>query len=157
MNNKLTYSDTIYRPLYVLLNKLDAKHFKIFFSIFVHYWLNHKCFISDQNFLNLWCELNQFCHETDESFPDQYDDRKEISSFCQAHPYYFIDMLPIDLIAKLFAEYVDNRVDILVKVVNLLLESDLYTVYTFANNALGLCESIEDLVRETYGYIKRYL
>jgi hypothetical protein len=52
----------------------------------------------------LWCELNFLCHEFDESFPDQYDNFYEVRSFCKAHPYHFIEALPIDLVSALFAE-----------------------------------------------------
>ena len=61
------------RLLYEYLSKLSLLQFKQFYCLFVHYWTNYKCFISQQNLFNLWCELNQLCHESDESFPDQYD------------------------------------------------------------------------------------
>ena len=66
-----------------------------------------------QNFFNLWCELNLLCHELDESFPDQYDDYEAIKDYCHFHPYYFIDRLPLDLVAKLFTEHAYDRVDVL--------------------------------------------
>ena len=76
------------------LSKLNITQFKMFYAAFVHYWVNYKFFISKQNFYNLWCELNLLCHEMDESFPDQYDDREAVKDFCHFHPYYFIDRLP---------------------------------------------------------------
>lgn len=91
--------------LYEYLSKLSLLQFKQFYCLFVHYWTNYKCFISQQNLFNLWCELNQLCHESDESFPDQYDDYEVMKSFCMTYPYYFIDKLPIPLIADLFAQY----------------------------------------------------
>ena len=75
------------RLLYEYLSKLSLLQFKQFYCLFVHYWTNYKCFISQQNFFNLWCELNQLCHESDESFPDQYDDYEVIKSFCMTYPY----------------------------------------------------------------------
>lgn len=93
------------RLLYEYLSKLSLLLFKQFYCLFVHYWTNYKCFISQQNLFNLWCELNQCCHDSDESFPDQYDDHEVMKSFCMTYPYYFIDKLPIPLIADLFAQY----------------------------------------------------
>ena len=46
------------------------------------------------SFLNLWCELNQLCHDIDESFPDPHDEHELVKDYCKAHPYYFIDILP---------------------------------------------------------------
>ena len=136
------------------LRKLNARQFKYFYSAFVHYWVKHKFFISKQNFLDLWCELNWHCHELDESFPDQYDDREAIKDFCHFHPYYFIDRLPLDLVAKLFAEHVDDRVDVLADFAKLLLGADMYAAYRYMNDALGLAESIDALVSETETHIK---
>lgn len=136
------------------LGKLDTKQFKTFYAAFVHYWVNHKYFISKQNFFDLWCEFNLACHELDESFPDQYDDHEAIKEFCHFHPYYFIDQLPLDLVAKLFAEHVEERVDILANFAKLLGEADMATAYRYMNEALGLSESIDYLVSETQAHIK---
>ena len=73
--------------------KLTKKQRKFFWAIFIHCWASSKALIDKQNFFNLWCELNYLCHELDESFPDPYDDREAIRSYCHAHPYYFIDIL----------------------------------------------------------------
>ncbi|MBQ2285804.1 MAG: hypothetical protein II252_00620, partial [Clostridia bacterium] len=59
------------RSLYKNLSKLTPLQFKYFYCIFVHCWANHKSFISDKNFLNLWLELNQLCYDVNESFPEQ--------------------------------------------------------------------------------------
>ena len=136
------------------LSKLNITQFKMFYAAFVHYWVNYKFFISKQNFYNLWCELNLLCHEMDESFPDQYDDREAVKDFCHFHPYYFIDRLPLDLVAKLFAEYVDNRIDILANFAKLLVEADIRAAYTYMNEVLGLSESVDCLVSETHSHIK---
>ncbi len=140
--------------LFEYLNKLTVKQFKAFYAAFVHYWVNHRFFITKQNFYNLWCELNFLCHEMDESFPDQYDDQEAIKDFCHFHPYYFIDRLPLDLVAKLFAEHVDDRADILADFAKLLLEADMYAAYSYMNDALGLAESVDYLVSETETHIK---
>lgn len=142
--------------MYKSLSKLNTTKFKFFYCILVYYWASHKYFISNQNFFNLWCELNQYCHEIDEGFPNQYNDYEEIKTFCQSHPYYFIDKLPIDLIAKLFAEYVDNHIDILLNIVKILYETDVRTAYTYANKSLGLNESVDILVSETIDHIKSF-
>ena len=142
------------QALFTYLSKLPAKRFKAFYAALVHYWVNHKFFISRQNFYNLWCEFNLLCHEMDESFPDQYDDHEAIKDYCHFHPYYFIDRLPLDLVAKLFAEHVDDRVDVLADFAKLLLEADMHAAYRYMNDALGLAESIDALVSETEAHIK---
>ncbi|MBE6782987.1 MAG: hypothetical protein E7536_03135 [Ruminococcaceae bacterium] len=142
--------------LYKVLSKLNAEQFKVFYSIFIHYWANYKFFISKQNLFNLLCELNQLCYEFDESFPDQYDNYEEIRSFCRAYPYYFIDKLPIDMISKLFSEYIDNRIDILTKTAQTLYEVNIFAAYTYANKTLGLNEPVDILVSETQDHIKYF-
>ena len=121
--------------LYEYLSKLNVLQFKQFYCLFVHYWTNCKCFISQQNLFNLWCELNQRCHESDESFPDQYDDHEVMKSFCMTYPYYFIDKLPIPLIANLFVLYIDSHIDVLLNVVKELYENNVYAACTYANNS----------------------
>jgi hypothetical protein len=147
------FDNTSKQALFTYLSKLTAKQFKVFYAAFVHYWVNHKFFISKQNFYNLWCEFNLLCHEMDESFPDQYDDHAIVKDFCYFHPYYFIDRLPLDLVAKLFAEHVDDRVDVLADFAKILLETDMHAAYTYMNDALGLAESVDYLVSETETHI----
>ena len=136
------------------LSKLTAEQFKIFFAALVHYWAEYKFFISKQNFYNLWCELNLLCHEVDDSFPDPYDDRDAVKEFCHYHPYYFIDRLPLDLVAKLFAEYIDDRVDILSDFAKTMSKADMHAAYSYINEDLGLSESIDFLVSETQTHVK---
>ncbi len=135
------------------MSKLDAQQFKLFYSIFVHYWVKNKAFISSQNFLNLWCELNLICSEVDESFPDPYD-RELIKSYCQAHPYYFIDILDLDLIVWLFCEHCDDRLDILTQVINKLDKEGLRATYIYSNEVLGLKENIDELVSGTEKWMR---
>ena len=82
-------------PLYEYLSKLDKAQLKAFYGMLVHYWVNQKAFISKHNFFNLWCELNVLCHEVDEGFPD-INDHELVKSYCHEHPYYFIDILPLE-------------------------------------------------------------
>ena len=142
------------RKLKEYMLKLDARQFKLFYSIFVHYWAKHKAFITSQSFLNLWCELNLICSEVDDSFPDPYYDRKLIKSYCQAHPYYFIDILDLRLIINLFCEHCDDRLDILMQVINQLDTEGLWAAYAYSNEALGLTENIDELVHETEKWMK---
>lgn len=142
--------------LYEYLLKLNAYQFKIFYGALVYYWAKYKLFISKQNFFNLWCELNLACHELDESFPDQYADHNLICSFCKAHPYYFIDRLPIALIAKLFAEYIDNHIEILINIATKIRDADIYAAYTYSNHALGLEENVDVLVKEALQHLKSF-
>ena len=136
------------------LLQLDKRQLKQFYGILVHAWASQKAFISSQNFHNLWCELNYCCAQVDESFPDPYDDHKAIKDFCHFHPYYFIDRLPLELVAELFANYVDDRLDILTNFAETLSKADIRAAYTYMNDALGLSESIDDLVSETHTHIK---
>lgn len=156
MNNKINLRNNSKLSLYQHLRKLSPAQFKIFYGAFVHYWVNYKYFISKQNLFNLRCELNQLCHEFDESFPDQYEDHELIKSFFLTHPYYYIDALPIDLIANLFAEHVDNHIDILASITKTIYETDIHAAYTYANDALGLNESVEKIVSEAQDHIKQF-
>ena len=154
MNNESKFKSNANRTLYENLSNLTVQQFKAFYVAFVHYLVNHKFFITKQNFLNLWCELNLRCHELDESFPDQYDDYEAMKSFCHYHPYYFLDRIPLNQVATLFAEHMNDRVDILNHFVKLLYEADLRAAYTYINNALGLTESVDSLVSETQIHIE---
>ena len=141
------------RKLKEYMSRLDAQQFKLFYSIFVHYWVKSKAFISNQNFLNLWCEVNLICSQVDEGFPDPYD-RELIKSYCQAHPYYFIDILDLSLIVNLFCEHCDDRLDILAQVIHILYTKGLRAAYTCANEALGLSEDINELVVGTEKWMR---
>ena len=138
------------------LRKLNKKKLKLFFGIIVHYWAKYKYFISNQSFLNLWCEFNSLCHELDEGFPDQYDDHKAVTSFCKAHPYYFIDILTPKMVATLFCQHFDDRLDILANIVKKLHTEDLSAAYAYANEALGLNENIDELVGQNEEHVKAF-
>ena len=135
------------------LLKLDKRQLKLFYSVLVHYWLKNKSFISKQNFFNLWCELNELCSEVDVGFPEPHDDHELLKSFCQAHPFYFIDILDTGLVIKLFCEHLDNKIDILANVVNKLRTDGLRAAYAYSNEALNMAEDVEKLVLETEAYI----
>ena len=141
------------RKLKECLSKLNTQQFKLFFSILVHYWVKHKVFISSRNFFNLWCELNLICSQVDESFPDPYD-RNLIKSYCQEHPYYFIDILDLRLIINLFCEHCDDRLDILIQVIYKLDTEGLRAAYAYSNKALSLNENIDELVYETEKWMR---
>ena len=117
------------------LLKLDKSQLKLFYSVLVHYWVKNKSFISKQNFFNLWCELNELCAEADEGFPEPHDDHELLKSYCQAHPFYFIDILDPGLVIKLFCEHLDNKVDILIEVANRLGIGGLRAAYECCNEA----------------------
>ena len=138
------------------LLKLNTRQFKLFYSMLVHYWVTQKAFISNQNFLNLWCELNLLCSEVDESFPDPYYDRQLIKSFCQAHPYYFIDILDLKLIVELFCEHCDDRLDVLATIANKLHMDGLKAAYEYSNKALSSSENTDELVRQTEEHMKSF-
>ena len=146
MNNK--------RKLKEYMSRLDTQQFKLLYSIIVHYWVKTKAFISEQNFFNLWCELNLICSEVDESFPDPYYDRELIKSYCQTHPYYFIDILDLRLIINLFCEHCDDSLNILIQLINKLDTEGLWAAYAYSNEALGLNESVDELVSETERWMR---
>jgi hypothetical protein len=60
------------------------------------------------------------------------------------------------MISDLFATYVDDHIDVLVKVVKILYEIDLKAAYTYANKTLKLNEPIDNLVTETQDHIKYF-
>ena len=102
-----------------ILLKLNKQQLKLFYGMLVHAWASQKAFISTQNFRNLWCELNYVCAEIDDSFPEPYDDFELLKSFCQAHPYYFIDILSPAIIINLFCEHLDDRIGILLQLLKM--------------------------------------
>lgn len=156
MNKKLEFDDKARLALYNSLRKLDESQFKIFYGAFMHYVVKYKCFISKQNLFNLRCELNQLCHELDESFPDQYDDHGLMKSFFLVHPYYYMSKLPIELMAKLFAKHTDDRIGILAGIARTVFETDIHGVYTFANYILGLNEQIDVLAAQAQKHIEDF-
>lgn len=136
------------------LRKLTVNQFKILFTALIHYWATYKFFITSQNLYNLWCELNALCYEMDESFPSPYDDYEAMKSFCHYYPYYFIEQIPLNYLATLFADHIDDHIDILTDFAKYLSESDLQTAYKYINDALGLTESVDELVSKTQMHIK---
>jgi hypothetical protein len=136
------------------LFRLDKEQLKMFYGILVHYWARYKFFISKKNLFNLWCELNYLCYEVDESFPEPYDDYELLKSFCQAHPYYFIDILPPELVVNLFCQHFDDRIDILATIAHKLGVGGLRAAYEYSNEALGLSENIDVLVSEGAEHIR---
>ena len=152
----MEFDDKARLALYNSLRKLDESQFKIFYGAFVHYVVKYKCFISKQNLFNLRCELNQLCHELDESFPDQYDDHELMKSFFLVHPYYYMSKLPIELMAKLFAKHTDDRIGILAGIARTVFETDIHGVYTFANYILGLNEQIDVLAAQAQKHIEDF-
>ena len=142
-------------PLYEYLSKLDKAQLKVFYGMLVHYWVTQKAFISKQNFFNLWCELNVLCHEINEGFPD-ITDHELIKSYCHQHPYYFIDILDTGIVAKLFCEYLDDRLDILAAMVQKLDTEGIRAACECVNEALGMSEDIDELVAEIEKHIKEF-
>ena len=138
------------------LNKLNKEQFKKFWRLFLHYWINYNLFISKQLFFNLWCELNFLCYEVDESFPSPYDDHNLIKSFCEAHPYYFIDILDLDIVKNLFCDHLNDKIDILSTIAKKLHIDGLRASYEYSNKALGLNENVEEIVAKAEKHIKAF-
>jgi len=135
------------------LTKLDIRQFKLFYTMFVHYWVKANAFISKQNFFNLWCELNLICSKVDDSFPDPYN-HELIKSYCLEHPYYFIDIIDLNLVIELFCEHCDDRLDILIGVTEKLHIEGIWAAYAYSNDALSMSEDINELVAETEKWMK---
>ena len=152
----MMYNKVIRRKLKEKLLKLDNRQLKLFYGMLVHYWVKYKFFISSQNFLNLWCELNKLCSEVDEGFPDPYDDRELLKSYCQSHPYYFIDILEPGLITDLFCECLDDCLDVLATIADKLSTGDLRASYEYSNRVLGLNENVEELVKKSLEHLRAY-
>ena len=72
-----------------------------------------------------------------------------MKDFCIKHPYYFIDILDLGLVKKLFCQHLNDRIDILSEVVNELYTEGLKATYEYSNEALGLSEDVDNLVEET--------
>lgn len=136
------------------LMKLNQYQLKLFYAMLVHYWAEYRYFIRQQRFFNLWCELNYLCGAVDEGFPDPYDDRELLISYCHSHPYYFIDILCPEIVADLFCKYLDDKIDILALIANKLHMEDLWAAYESSNKALGLSENIEELVAQSKEHIE---
>ena len=153
----MDYKDKIARTmLKENLLKLNKQQLKQFYGVLVHAWASQRAFISNQNFHNLWCELNYLCAEVDEGFPDPYDDYELLLSFCHAHPYYFIDILSPELIINLFCCYIDNRIDILATMVNKLHTEGLKAAYEHTKEAIGLTEDIDELVAQAEEHVTMF-
>jgi hypothetical protein len=99
--------------------------------------------------------LNVLCHEVDEGFPD-ITDHELIKSYCHQHPYYFIDILDTGIVAKLFCEYLDDRIDILTTMVQRLDTEGIWAACECVNEALGMSEDIDELATEIEEHIKTY-
>ena len=138
------------------LLQLNKQQLKLFYGVLVHAWASQRAFISKQNFFDLWCELNYFCAEADEGFPDPYDDYELLRSFCHAHPYYFIDILDHRLIINLFCEHLDDRLDVLATMVNKLHTDGLKTAYEHIKEAVGLEEDIDELVAQAEEHVRMF-
>ena len=138
------------------LHKLDSYKMKLFYGILVHCWASQKAFISTQNFRNLWCELNYLCSMVDEGFPDPHDDYDLLRSFCQAHPYYFIDMLSPEIIINLFCEYIDDRLDILATIAGKLDTEGLRAAYEYSNAVLGLTDDLDESIAQAEEHVKMF-
>lgn len=150
--NKLSHNTS---SLLKNLFKLNKTQFKAFYGMLVHYWVNQKAFISKQNFFNLWCELNVLCHKVNEGFPD-IDDHELIRSYCHNHPYYFIDMLNLGPVIKLFCQHLDDKLDVLATVAQKLGTEGIWAACESVNEALGLAENVDELAAEIEEHIRAF-
>lgn len=141
--------------LFESLSKLDKTQYKYFYCMLIHYRVSQNAFISRQNVFNLWCELNKLCHEVDEGFPDIYD-HDVIKSYCHEHPYYFINILDLKSVTKLFCQHLDDKIDVLVAMVQKLYTEGIRAAYECVNKALDLDENIDILIAETEAHVREF-
>ena len=92
----------------------------------------------------------------DESFPEPYDDFELMKSFCQAHPYYFIDILSPEIIINLFCEHIDNKIDILATIAEKLHTEGLRAAYEYTNMTLGLTDNIDESIVQAEEHVKTF-
>ena len=64
--------------------------------------------------------------------------------------------LPIELMAKLFAEHTDDRIDILASIARTVFKTDTHGVYSYANHILGLNEQIDTLAAQAQKHIEDF-
>ena len=142
--------------LYKYLCELDTKQFKVFYGILVHCRAHGNNFISTKNFFKLWCELNSLCYETDRSFPCPYADRKALKAYCHNHPYYFIDILPLETVAKLFAKYCDEHLDMLARFIRILSRQGSRAAHRYIMVTFCLDHTLYELVSDFEEHIEAY-
>ena len=138
------------------LLKPNERQLKLFYGMLVHAWVSRKAFISTQNFYNLWCELNALCSEADEGFPNPYDDHESLRSFCHTHPYYFIDILNPELVTNLFCQSFDDRLAVLIEVVDKLRTGGLRAAYEYLNAILKLTDNIEESITQAEEHVNAF-
>ena len=92
----------------------------------------------------------------DQSFPEPYDDFELLKSFCQAHPYYFIDILSPEIIINLFCEHIDDKIDILATITEKLHIEGLRAAYEYTNMALGLADNIDESITQAEEHVKMF-
>ena len=90
----------------------------------------------------------------DKSFPDPHDDYDLLRSFCQAHPYYFIDILSPEVIIDLFCEHIDDRLDILATVAKKLHTEGFRAAYEHYNAVLNLTDDIDESIAQAEEHIR---
>jgi hypothetical protein len=138
------------------LRELNKKELKYFYAIVTHYWVNYRSFISEQNFLNLWCEASKLCHEVEENFPDIYEQHKQLVDYCKEQPYYFIDILDPRLSKRLFCRFLDKRLDVLAEVARRLKNGDIKAIYAYINEALGINKSFDRFAESTIRHVEAF-
>ena len=60
------------------------------------------------------------------------------------------------MVLDLFCEHLDDRLDVLTGIAEKLDTEGLEATYEYINNALGLSDDVDELVRYTIGVMKEY-
>ena len=140
--------------LYEYLGKFNERQLKEFYTVMVHYWLSKKWFISNTSFMRLWLKFNEMCWKTKKGFPDPRNPSKKLTKYCQAHPYYFIDILPPKTVAMMFVQHLDKKLSLLAKVVELIYNKGLRETFEYINKEFEFKEDIDSLVKISEELIK---
>jgi hypothetical protein len=104
--------------------------------------------------MHLWCKLNELCWEDKKGFPNPFKPSKKLTKYCQDHPYYFIDIIPPEMVGKLFVQYLDKKLDLLAKVVELIYRKGLRETFEYINKEFEFKEDIDSLVKNSEDLIK---
>jgi hypothetical protein len=79
-----------------------------------------------------------------------------MKDFCVKQPYYFVDILDLRLVKKLFWEYMDQDLDTIIDATIKLHREGLRAAYECINEAMGLSEDIDKLVSNTEEHMKEF-
>lgn len=141
--------------LYEYFSQFTPTQLKTFYTILVFCRTHNKSFITMKKFFILWCELNDLCYGLDKSFPNPRIEPQRLKKYCQAHPYYFIDRLPLEQVARLFAKYCDKRRVVLVNLLQIIYKQDAKSAYQYVLDTFHLNYCADELAADLEKQLKK--